>query len=795
MPRRFRRLFLGVFVTLLVLTICVLTAGTLLLRGSLPKLRGQLGLPGLSESVTVARDSLGVPDIQAHTRLDAARTLGFLHAQERFFQMDLLRRSAAGELSALLGPALLPLDRDVRRHRFREKAERLVEISRGRNRQILWAYSEGVNEGLSALRARPFEYFLLRQRPKPWRPEDSFLTLYAMFLDLGLSGADAEEAYASVRENLSSALVAMLLPESNRWDAPLEKGELRGIVLPDSSQVDLRRRRAREGGGAVPEEEARPEPAGSNNWAVAGTLSGHGGALLANDMHLGHALPNIWFRARMSWPEGKSTRSVVGVTLPGAPALVAGSNGDVAWGFTNSQGDWCDLVRLECAAHDSTLYRTPEGWRRFKRVAERIEVAGADADTAWVDETIWGPIWSRDDEGHPLALHWTAHDTRAVNLNLLAMESVTSVDSAVALASRLGIPEQNFVCADRKGRIAWTLAGAIPRRMGFSGRFPASWADGSCRWDGYCDAQQQPKLIDPSEGRLWTANNRVTAGRDLELIGDGGYALGARARQIRDDLRAVDEPVEKDMLAIQLDDRAVFMAQWRGLLLGYLQRADPGAEEPRAEFLRIVRDEWSGRADTQSVAYRLVRETTERCVAEIYAMLTAPCRQKNPDFRSSALPFRHAVSWELLTKRPQNLLTGKYRDWDELVLEAVDQIIEKATADGHELQDYRWGERNVVDIAHPFCRLFPWLRHWLAVPKRELPGDSWMPRVQSPRRGASERLVVSPGREERGIFEMPGGQSGHPLSPFFIDGTVAWEEGDATPLLPGPSCYRLRLTP
>ncbi len=793
--RRIARISFLLVACILGLVLLALIPLTIVLRSSLPRLEGECRLVGLQQVVSVTRDSLGVPEIEAQNRMDAARALGFLHAQDRFFQMDLLRRSAAGELSALLGPALLPTDHSLRRHRFRERAKLLVSRCHGRNHQILLAYTEGVNEGLTALRARPFEYLLLRQKPKPWRPEDTYLTLYAMFLDLGLSGAHAEETYESVREMLPPALATMLLPRGNRWDAPLERGEMEGVVLPGASQVDLRHDQRYETSNGPMEEPAPPEPAGSNNWAVAGSLTGHGGALLANDMHLGHALPNIWYRALMSWPEGGGVRSVVGVTLPGAPALVAGSNGDVAWGFTNSQGDWCDLVRVDLAADDSSLYRTPTGWRHLQPFAERFEVAGAEADTNWVDETIWGPIWTHDDEGRPLALHWTAYDTSAVNLKLMDLESVTSVDSVVAMGAYLGIPEQNLVCADRNGRIAWTLAGAIPERIGFSGRFPRSWADGSCRWEGYCDAQTQPKLLDPPEGRLWTANNRVTVGKDLDRIGNGGYALGARATQIRDDLRALNHPVEKDMLAIQLDDRADFMGQWRELFLGVLQRTHPGLNEPRAEFARIVRDNWSGRADTESVAYRLVRETTERCVAEIYAMLTAPCREANPNFRSSWLPFRHAVCWKLLKEQPSNLLTDRYASWDALALTAIDHVIEEAVADGRALEDYRWGERNMVDIAHPFCRLFPWLRRWLSLPRRALPGDSWMPRVQHPRRGASERLVVSPGREEQGIFEMPGGQSGHPLSPFFRAGTRAWEEGKATPLLPGPAKYRLVLRP
>lgn len=785
--------------TLIGLLFVTFATGTLLLRGSLPRLEGEAGLQGLREPVTVERDSLGVPTIEARDRIDAALALGFLHAQDRFFQMDLLRRRAAGSLAALFGPALLSTDRDVRRHRFRERAEWRAAATRGRDREILLAYTEGVNEGLAALHARPFEYFVLRQKPEPWRPADTFLCLYAMFLDLSLSTATTEASWACVHDVLPPELAALLLPQGNRWEAPLEEGEVPGVILPDSTLIDLRTSRDFAPGAAGTEDEnsARSSkvPAGSNNWAVAGALSGHGDALLANDMHLGHALPNVWYRARLEWPENGAPRSLIGVTLPGAPALVAGSNGEVAWGFTNSQGDWCDLVRLERAADDSTLYRTPDGWKHFTHTPLAIEVAGASPDTLWLDETVWGPVYGHDADGNSLALRWTAYDSTAVNLNLLELEEATDVDAVVGLAATLGIPEQNLLCADRSGRIAWTVAGAIPRRIGFDGRLPVSWADGSRRWDGYYDAPSQPRLIDPREGRLWSANNRVTAGEDLRRIGDGGYVLGARARQIRDALRALDHPLEKDMLVLQLDDRALFMGEWRRLLLSVLQRNQPSPETARARFESIVRDEWSGHAGVESVAYRLVREATENCVRKIYAMLTAPCRRADPRFVSSWLPYRHAVCWELLTQEPPNLLTSCYPSWDALVLEAIDETVEEATADGAKLRDHTWGARNTVEIVHPFCRLLPWLRRWLAVPPLPLPGDSWMPRVQHPRRGASERLVVSPGHEEDGIFEMPGGESGHPFSRFFTAGTRAWAEGKPTPLLPGPARYRLTLVP
>ncbi|MEZ4386341.1 MAG: penicillin acylase family protein [Candidatus Krumholzibacteriia bacterium] len=794
--RRLVRILLLAVASLVTLALLAALAVVLLVRGSLPRLDGRADLAGLAAPVSVTRDSLGVPDITADSRADLARALGYLHAQDRFFQMDLQRRAAAGELAALLGPALLDTDRDVRRHRFRTRAEQVVRGLGREDRGLLEAYTDGVNAGLTALRSRPPEYLVLRQRPAPWRPADTILTLLAMCVDLSLDTAYTEAAYGTVRDTLPPALVELLLPRSNPWNAPLQTEAVPGIVLPDSATVDVRRWTFDgKSYGEVRTERVAPtrhDTAGSNNWAVAGPLTGHGGAILANDMHLAHGLPNIWYRCRMTWRDGDRLRTTVGVTLPGTHVMVVGSNGQVAWGFTNSMGDWADLVILERDPARPTRYLTPAGWADIERLPEVIEVAGAPADTLWVEETIWGPVWSTDTCGRTLALRWTAHDPEALNLNLRHLETASDVDAAVRLAGSLGIPPQNLVCADAAGRIAWALAGRIPRRVGWDGRVPMSWADGACRWDGYLDPAEEPRLIDPPDGLLWTANNRVAAGHDLALIGDGGYALGARARQIRDGLAAMDHGRERDHLALQLDDRALMLERWRGLALAVLDRAPGPADSLRQVFARVVRDEWSGRAEPGSVSYRLVRHVAFNCVDAVYDLLTRACVAADPEFNAAWLPYRHAVAWSVIAARPAHLLPPQAADWDQLVLQAVDQVMAAVVGD---VEAHTWGAIHEVVVAHPFAPLAPRLSRWLAAPPLAMPGDSFMPRVQHRRSGASERLVVSPGREDEGLFHMPGGQSGHPWSPFFLAGHDAWVTGAATPLLPGAPTHRLVLQP
>ncbi len=794
MLRRLRRTLLIVLSVVAGVAAIALIAGTVMLRGSLPRLDGERSLPGLSAPVTVARDSLGIPDVHAVNRMDASRALGWLHAQDRFFQMDLLRRNAAGELAALFGSAALDADRDTRRHRFRERAVAVVAALDDRDRALLEAYTDGVNAGIDDLRNRPFEYLALRLDPEPWRPEDTILTICAMFLDLSVSTAETEHHLGLVRDTVPAPLASLLLDAEDRWAAPLQGDLLPERPLPTAAEMDVRTwtpdtTRIAALGEPVP----RHDMAGSNNWAVAGRLTAHGGALLADDMHLGHALPNIWYRARLSWDSPEGERSVVGVTLPGTPGVIAGSNGRVAWGFTNTFGDWSDLVVLEIAPDDSTRYRTPDGWESLRRVTEVIEVAGAAPDTLVFQESRWGPVWYRDAAGRPLALRWTPHLPGGVNVALLGMEDVDTVDEAVALAPTMGIPHQNLVCADRDGRIAWTVAGRIPRRVGWDGRTPVSWAGGTCRWDGWLDADEQPRIVDPPEGRLWTANNRTLAGRDLAMVGDGGYGLGARARQIRDGLRALESPVEADMLAIQLDDRALFLGEWRSLFLDIAARgAVDDTSGRRCAFIRTVKESWDGHASPGSTGYRLVRDVMYLVMADLYGCYTAAADAVDPDFHPSSLPYRHAVARRLLSERPDHLLPPAHGDWDDVVLAAVDAAMDRAALSAG---SYTWGERNTVIVRHPFAWFAPALERWLATEPVALPGDSHMPRVQHRGSGASERMVVSPGREEQGILHMPGGQSGHPLSPYFRAGHDAWAEGRPTPLLPGAARHVLTLSP
>lgn len=762
------------------------------LRASLPRTTGRIAVLGPVREVAISRDSLGIPVIAGSSREDVAFATGFVHAQERFFQMDLMRRVAAGELAALLGPAALASDRAVRLHPFRWVAREVVQRATAREKAVLEAYRSGVNAGMKDLGARPPEYLLLRQVPRPWRDDDTVLVLIAMFLQLQQADSHGESSLALVADLLPPALAAFLAPQGGEWDAPLDGGALPAAPLPGAEVVNLRGRptthaRVESAGGR--EGDFRP---GSNNWAVAGRRTVHRAAIVANDMHLGIGLPPPWYRAELRWPEQGRMRKVAGATLPGTPVVVVGSNGRAAWGFTNSYADFSDLIVIEEVAGG---YRTPNGVCPFERRVERIDVAGrAVPDELDVDDTIWGPVIDRDHRGRRRAQRWTAHEPAAVNLGLLDMEFAEDVSVALAVGNRAGIPGQNLVAGDADGAIGWTIAGRLPLRLGCDGRLPVRWDDGGCRWDGLLPPEQTPRIVAPAEGIVWTANNRVVSPPALAVLGDGGYGLGARAAQIRDRLRLLDSAGERDSLVLQLDDEARFLVRWHRVLLATLNPAALAAEGRRRD-LRVLAAGWGGHAAVDSVGYRIVRAFRMKVFELALDPLLAPCLAADKKFSLRDLPQAESAVWQLITRRPEHLLDPKFASWEELLLAAADDVRVELTKSAGSLDSATWGERNIVRLRHPLGAAVPWLGRWLDDDPIQLPGDGNMPRVQGPNFGASERMVVAPGRESEGFFHMPGGQSGHPLSPHYRDMTRAWARGEPTPFSAGAPREVLVLAP
>lgn len=778
-----------------------------MLRASLPRLDGELRAVGLKAPLRITRDALGVPTIEAANRFDLAYGTGFVHGQDRFFQMDLSRRLAAGELAELFGPVALAEDRQTRLFRLRSVARAVLAEASEPQRALLEAYTRGVNAGLASLGSRPWEYWVLGAPPSPWRAEDTVLVTYAMWWDL----QSGDWGYERLRQEVNARLggpecgggwkcaLSFLYPERTEWDAPVgTEPPVTPGEIPPPEALDVRaarpapRQRAARAASPAADRDGR---AGSNNWTVSGRLTASGAALVANDMHLSLRVPAVWYRARLrvSAETGSAGVDLIGATLPGAPLLVAGSNTHIAWGFTNSAGNWMSVTRLPCTAVGADSLTTAAGSEPLTVARERIHVkGGADAELE-VKSGPAGVLWQAEPERASCwFIGWLAQQPEATNLNLLGLEHAATVVEALALAPEVGIPHENFVVGDRDGHIGWSIYGRIPDGTG-----PAR-ALGKIQWT---TAANHPRLIDPPGGRIWTANARASAeARELALIGGAdapygaNYVLGARAQQIRADLLALG-PQEQpaDMLHVQLDDRALFLARWRELLLRLIDVTSASAHPPRAEFRRLV-EAWDARAGVDSVGYRLVRSFREHTQQAVWGMLLAALAVP-PDYDVGA-PFQfESALWQMVTRQPLHLLAREYADWPAFLLAQLDATIADLGRECAPLAQCTWGKHNVVRIRHPLARALPALARLLDMPPVELPGDADMPRVQKVAFGASERFAVSPGREQEGYFELPGGQSGHPLSPYYRSGFLAWAHGEPQPFLPGAAQHTLTLKP
>ena len=801
-----------------------------------PTLDGQAKLPGLQSAVTISRDVLGTAVVKGANRLDVARGLGFVHAQERFFEMDLARRSAAGELSELFGPVALERDKARRTHRMRAMLATRYAAMDATDHALLQAYADGVNAGLAQLGVKPWQYLLLRAEPRAWQPVDSLLVIGEMFWMLQGGSVDDALERRQWHACVDTMTAMWLEPEGGEWDGAVDRSSLTRFPMPKPEYLDLRR--------AVPVPPYPPRPptptitvtpaspqagadflpdfapgdrheplVGSNNWAVDGAHSTTGDALLANDMHLGLGAPSIWFRAQFEIGAGATAQRAEGVTLPGVPALVVGSNGHVAWGFTNSYGAWFEWVEVPA----------DPGAGRVQHIDETIAVKGGANVTLPVTLVDGLPVVEKQG-ATSWALNWVADKGDAYNLRLDEMLGATDVDQAASIAAQAGVPQQNMVMADSHGAVGWTIAGLRfkfhPDESNDERRSPSADERKALRKDASVYRPgapvPAPVLLRPARGLVWTANARVYGATDLkqgdrnpdggslpevlpgghvdfsEFIGDGGYDLGARARQIGVDLEATPKFDEKTLGAIHFDDRALFLRPWVGRIAAIA--ASPTA---RPDITQLLKD-WNGRADADQAGYRLASEVRKRTLDALWAAWSEPlamagsCPARKYDWHAR---FEYAAE-DVLDLQPPHLLPRGFASWDAFLLAQIDATVADMTRQGaRPLAQATWGEANRSHIGHVLSRAVPVLSTFLDMPSVPQSGDRNMPHVAAPKFGQSERLVVAPGHEERATLSMPGGQSGHPMSPYYGAGHADWVAGKPTPLLAGAAQHVLTLTP
>lgn len=760
------------------------------LRASLPATNGKYYLPNLSAQASVAFDNKGIPRIVAKSREDAFRVLGFVTARDRLFQMDLLRRHMAGRLAEVMGPVLKESDRWHRVMGFEQVASVVVQSLPQEQKRILDAYAEGVNQGMDSLTVLPPEFLLLGYSPSAWRPEDSLLVVLGMEEDLGWTGND--ERWASIMEvALPKSVVKFFLPPIDRYTNWLLNGKASGTsshsIPEDELSALLENNEGTEQNvGLVTD---APPPKGSNGWVVGPSKTWDGRTIMANDMHLSLRVPNIWYRAEVRYGNVR----LIGLTLPGVPLIVVGSNGKVAWGFTNIKGDFVDLVSLELDPDDSGKYRTPKGFARFNEREETIRVKGEGDDTFKVRTTEWGPVLPDPLLSKLVAVHWAALDPGATDLHLLNLDAANDVTAAQRVFNLAGGPPLNALAADKQGNIGWTYTGKIPKRFGLDGSVSRSWADGSRGWAGYILPEELPRLVNPPSGFIVNANQRML-GDDYPYVIGHYFDQGHRAYRITERLLDAKNLTERELLALQLDTRAEFYRFYQRLALSLLSK---GHDDVQVRLKRNLTS-WDGFAERDSVGFAVLTEFRKLLINKLISPFVARCRKYDPKFHFTS-PMVDMPLQQLLEAKPLALLPDKrhHRDWDsfllKLLIQAEGNVLELHSAES--LERWRWGMTNQVAIAHPFSDSLPFLKNWLDMPQVTVSGCEECVRMYAPGDGASERLVVSPGSEGNGILHMPGGQSGHPLSPHYGDQQQSWVEGTVLPLETGTSVHWLELAP
>lgn len=776
-------------------TIVVLAAAAyLIVAAALPRRDGEASVPGLGAPVTIELDAHAIPRIRGTSFEDVLRGEGYQHAQERFFQMDLLRRATAGELAALVGARALPLDTAQAPFDFRTRARAALAALPAEQRGWLTAYTEGVNAGLADLSARPPEYWLLGSAPQPWLPEDSVLVVLGLYTRLS-NNEWYERPQLVLYETLPAALYEFLTPSASRFDAlvvPPAGGsgttasDYVPAAIPGPDVVDLRN----VSWPAAPDAPPRVTPPllgpASNQWALGASRTRHGHAVLANDPHLDLRVPNTFYRAELEWPGGNAR----GVSIAGLPGILLGASDTLAWGATVSNADQSDWVVIEVDSADSTRYRVPGGSEPFQRATRSIAVKGAAPIEVEVLGTRWGPVLDRDWRGRPLALHAAWLEPGGLNLDIVELATARTTAEAVAVVERWAGPSLNWMVADSAGSIGWAVNGPLPRRMGFDGSRPESWADGSRGWSGLIPS---PSLTTSGDGVLFTANNRtlpLERSNELSRV----WMAPTRAWRIAELLARGEPLAEADSLAMQLDTRAAAYDAIRDVVLEVVPADDP---EPLLARARESVQAWNGRADVDQTGFRVLHVYYRALLQRALAPLLLPALAAEP-----SLVYRWPLADEplrrLLEERPEHLLTREHRDWPSFLRRVLLDALQELERRGAPGPDATWGEVNVLDVAHPLANapvIGTLLGSRLRLPRVPVPGAPNTLRVATRDYGAQIRLSVAPARQSDGIMQMSGGQSGHFLSRNFADLQADWVDGTPTPFLAGPTVSRVTLKP
>ncbi len=804
-------------------------------HSALPQLDGQLQISGLAARVTVTRDGHGVPTIEAASLEDLFFAQGYVTAQDRLWQMDVMRRYGGGELSEILGEDLLKLDREQKILGLRAAAKKAVELLSPRDRAFYEAYARGVNAYIGTRGDRlPIEFRILHYAPKPWLPEDSAVVANSMVKDLNYHYFFDALAREKILAKLGPELTADLYVNRSWHDRPptvmredltepdntggsddeddddspdnavtqrfpstapeglpvaasgakaLPEGTtsiaaLKALRHPKANSGDHRFSELPE---ALPSEELPVN--GSNDWVVSGTHTVTGKPLLSNDMHLGHQMPNLWYEVHLR----SGTLDVAGVTLPGMPYVIVGHNQRIAWGFTNVGPTVTDVFVENFNAQGA--YQTPSGWVQPEHRAEVIHVKGKTDVNVDVKITRHGPVITElvPGETRSLALRWTLYD--GLRIPFFDVNAAQNWDEFQRAFSQLDAPGQNVVYADVDGNIGYHTTGKVPIRAAGDGSLPVSGADNAHEWISYIPFEKLPSIYNPPSGIIATANGRISPDGYPNSISMEWEAPWRTAR-IYHVLESGRQFSAGDMLALQTDiqSEAVLFAAER-LVYAVDHAAKPSA---RAKQAADLMRSWDGRMLASSAAPTIA----ENAIGELRRLLLEPKlgsappeSRKEADSELYKETEKNAVDWKtyswlqrsvwmenILLHRPKRWLPDKYPNYDELLTAAVEAAVDHPQAP-KDLASWRWGAFNAIEIQHPILGKIPLVKHWSGTGVQEQSGSGYTVKAVTPYHGPSERFTANMADLDQSTLNTVTGQGGNFLSPYYMDQWKAWYEG------------------
>ena len=738
-------------------------------------------IPGLLDEVVVTIDDRGVPKISGESRADVIRVQGWMHARDRLFQMDGLRRVSSARLEGLAGPQARGQDKRFRKFRMLDAADEIFRALPEDQRLLMMAYADGVNAGAKA-HPKTLEHTILQTNFEPWQPRDSICVLHTMWDALSIERR--MELVRGVISDLGPELFDFLARGRSHWDAPIEafaNEPSRFPKIPSADVVNLREDLERSQTRGL----VQPVMAmlGSNNWAVSRERSSTGYAIMANDPHLPLSAPGYWYRADLHWPG----TNAMGASQPGLPGATVGGTDHLSWGLTNTGGNFLDYAEIK-------IQRDDEGWW-FDTFGpkERLRGVPIEGEILIGLRSTLGPLVEvmNQEENEALVRFavWTALRPESANLTQFELLDAKNVDEGVAVTSAWFGPSQNVVMADASGRIGWTISGFIPKRLGFDGSKPVRWS-ADRRWDWGSQAPR-PSLVDPESGVLFTANNRVAGWEYAPAIGEN-WDPGYRASRIRDLLAQKPAHDEQSLLDIALDTRVEMMDTWYQRFTEAIQSLD-GGDAGRA---RNLSKDWNGTAAANSRSYVMVQAFREVVEDALLSPLVAPVAEAMEVYKNK-FPAREEAVEAILRMRPVHLLPLPYGSWEEFLSDCAERTLQVLIQKGGpNALARRWGEKNSPGVAHPIANQLPPLFDGLVrLPDPPQSGSIDSVKVIRPGFGASLRMVISPSNHESAIFHMPGGQSGDPRADQYRKGHNAWIKGKPTPMRSGPAVRTIRLTP